>query len=120
MSISFSIKKSDLSLVQKALTKLSGTYRDRVKKEVAISALNIEAGAKQLVRVDTGRLRSSITPEFSADRLSASVGTNVKYAFEQEFGSVRQPQKGYTPFLGPAYRAEKPRFLAALKRAMRP
>jgi phage gpG-like protein len=120
MGVSISVGKSDLNLVQKTLLKLSKTYNSRVQQEVAKSALRIESTAKQLVRVDLGRLRSSIAPSYASDGLTASVGTNVEYALAQEFGDPSKPSYGYTPYLGPAYRAEKPRFLANIRKAMIP
>jgi len=60
-------------------------------------ALRVERTAKELVPVDTGMLRNSIT--HTADMKSARVGTSLSYAPDVEFGtSVQRAQ----PFLNPA------------------
>lgn len=90
------------------------------KKFLTKLALAVEGQAVLLCPVDTARLRNSITYSIEGDtqapgagaksedgvkpsttRQVAVVGTNVKYAPVQEFGSARQ---GYAqPFLRPAF-----------------
>lgn len=87
------------------------------KKEVTRKALRVEANAKKSMRgggkphtpskpgqpprVDTGRLRASITHEVHEGFLTvtARVGTNVKYAIFLEFGTSKMAAR---PFLRPA------------------
>lgn len=57
----------------------------------------LEAFAKQLCPVDTGRLRDSITHEVHGD--STSAGTNVEYAPYVELGTSKMAAK---PYLKPA------------------
>jgi HK97 gp10 family phage protein len=82
-----------------------------VARAVALSAFAIEAEAKRLVPVRTGRLRASITPHITAAR--GEVGTNVEYAPDVEFGNSSRPAK---PFLFPAWNQERPKFIGVLKR----
>ena len=53
-----------------------------VAKELVRRTVRIEAGAKRLTPVDTGRLRSSITRSLERDTtgLVGVVGTDVEYA----------------------------------------
>lgn len=59
-----------------------------VKRVVRKTAVRVEGRAKELVPVDTGRLRSSITHEIDASGFSGTVGTNVEYARDVEFGRM--------------------------------
>jgi phage gpG-like protein len=107
--------------IREAYKKIDG-QRIALLKEVGQAALetgyDIEATAKELVRVDTGRLRSSINTSFrkvGAKVIEVSVGTNVNYANAQEFGDPARPNYGYTPFLFPAYEQHKNGFLKAVQ-----
>lgn len=86
-----------------------------IKEAVKLSALSIEATAKQLCPVDTGRLRSSIHHEITAFGFNATVGTNVEYAPFIEFGTARQRAQ---PYLFPAAEAERTAFLRNIKAAL--
>jgi HK97 gp10 family phage protein len=68
--------------------------------------IQVEATAKRLCPVDTGRLRSSITHELGVDSrgLVGTVGTNVTYAPYVEFGTSRMRAQ---PFLRPALDAAR-------------
>lgn len=61
----------------------------------------VEAAAKRLCPVDTGRLRASISHVVTveAGEVVGVVGSNVDYAPHQEYGTSTQPG---TPFLRPA------------------
>lgn len=63
--------------------------------------LRVQAVARSLCPVDTGRLRSSIVMRKGRDGMGfyVEVGTSVSYAAFVEFGTSRQPAK---PFLTPA------------------
>ncbi len=100
----------------------------KFKKEVAFTTeqkliaagFEIEKDAKHMVRVDTGRLRSSISvnwtgsgmaegkienkakpgdgvkqPTSKPEEFTVVVGTNVNYGVAQEFGSSRQSGHAY-------------------------
>ena len=75
-----------------------------VAQTILKATLAVEREAKHLCPVDTGRLRSSITPEVAREgqEIVGRVGTNVEYAPYQEFGT--RFQHG-TPFLRPALSA---------------
>ena len=70
---------------------------DKIQKGLQKAVLVVERQAKEDCPVDTGRLRASITSEVSGDE--GKVGTNVEYAADVEFGTVRQSAQ---PFLFPA------------------
>uniref|UniRef100_A0A6M3KTR9 Putative tail protein n=1 Tax=viral metagenome TaxID=1070528 RepID=A0A6M3KTR9_9ZZZZ len=61
-------------------------------------------------RVQTGRLRSSITHEVEQGQVS--IGTNVYYGKYLEFGTVNHPPY---PWLYPAVESEKSKIIEALK-----
>ena len=56
-----------------------------VTTKIGMTAYKIERTAKQNCRVDTGRLRGSITT--NVKQLEAEVGSNVEYAGAVEFGT---------------------------------
>lgn len=89
-----------------ALDRLLESAAGPVAKDLARRAVRVDAAAKRLCPVDTGRLRSSINWRLAADArgLLALVGTNVHYAPHVEFGTFRtRPQ----PFLRPALQAAR-------------
>src|SRR5687768_16321338 len=97
--IKASVKRADIDKALKRLDAYSQEKQTEVKKQVAISAFAIEADAKQVVPVKTGRLRASIDSTFSQNGNSAEVGTDVSYGPSVEFGSSGRVAK---PFLFPA------------------
>jgi len=74
---------------------------DKLGKIVEAAALQVEAEAKRICPVDTGRLRNSIATA-KDKKTTAIVGTNVEYAPYVEFGTHKASAQ---PFLRPA--AEK-------------
>ena len=85
------------------------TVGERIAAEVASAieeaAALVEARAKELCPVRTGRLRDSIraeVTEIAGDVLRAEVGTDVPYAAAVEMGTRRSAAQ---PFLFPALEA---------------
>lgn len=101
----------------KALRFFQVDKKARVKKVVKTYTLLVGTTAKQLVAVDTGRLRSSIHEEFSNDELSGQVSTNVVYAPHQEFGTRKMKAQ---PFLFPAAERWRLAYLQAIAQALKP
>lgn len=58
-----------------------------------------EAYAKEIVPVDTGRLRNSLTYEVAADEQAVYIGSRVEYAPAVELGTSRMRPR---PYLKPA------------------
>jgi HK97 gp10 family phage protein len=75
---------------------------------VAMTALQIEAKAKQNAPVDTGALRNSISSQ-EIDRYTWHVGDGVEYGFFVELGTSRMSAQ---PFLIPALMSVERWFLA--------
>ena len=74
--------------------------QNAVFESVKATATKVSNVAKQIVPVDTGRLKSSIQISNLVERpASAEVGTNVEYAPFVEFGTSRQRAQ---PYLRPA------------------
>lgn len=69
-------------LNDRALSQLLESPQGGVGRELYRRGTRVQARARQLCPVDTGRLRSSITVEItsSRNRLACRVGTNVRYA----------------------------------------
>ena len=88
---------------QAALSALLTGPDGPVAKDLTRRALRVNATAKRLCAVDTGRLRASIAWRMERDwrGLCAIVGTNVSYAAPIEFGTRTQRAQ---PFLRPALR----------------
>lgn len=83
------IKKLDLS---------NKRIADAVTESIKATSLKVSNVAKQIVPVDTGRLKSSIQIS-NLTKVSAEVGTNVEYAPYVEFGTNKQRAQ---PYLRPA------------------
>jgi len=103
---------------------VTGRIEAEVGAAVEEAAALVEARAKELCPVRTGRLRDSIRAEVAAmagDVLRAEVGTDVAYASAVEMGAGRAAAQ---PFLLPALdacREEVRRIIAeAVRRALRP
>lgn len=114
----------------------------KVKDVVNKHALNIQKGAKRRVKVDTGRLRSSIAMEPYMEGMAIRVGTNVKYAPYVEHGTGKFAENGNgrkkpwmyknrdgqviwtqgqkpQPFLHPAANEEKAAYIKDMKRVLK-
>lgn len=83
------------------LTEALGGETGALATNVLKLCTQIEARAKQLCPVDTGRLRSSITSGLldGEDTITGVVGTDVEYAPYVELGTIRMEAR---PFLVPA------------------
>lgn len=89
MKIEFSVDLSDLEFDMDKLEKA-------ISEELETTAYKIERTSKELVPVDTGTLRRSITAEGS--RLEYDVFTNVEYAHYMEYGTSPHRIEG-NPYL---------------------
>ncbi len=86
----------------------------QLKNLVQETAINIEREAKELVPVDSGRLRSDIQiGDEAIDGLEVKVGTNVEYAPHVEFGTKNMPAQ---PYLNPAAEGERKNFNKKLQK----
>lgn len=92
----------DHGALQRLFTGLDGG----IAKDLTRRAIRVDAAAKRLCPVDTGRLRSSITWALDTDArgLFAIIGTDVTYAPYVELGTSRAPAQ---PFLRPALAAAR-------------
>lgn len=80
-------------------------HSSEVARDLQRRALKVEAAAKRLCPVDTGRLRSSITNRLDEDAagLFADIGSNVEYAIFVELGTQHAAAQPYLrPALGAA------------------
>lgn len=89
---------------QAAVHALLSSELGPVGRDLTRRALRVEAAAKRVCPVDTGRLRSSITHALAQDGgdVIAMVGTNVEYALDVEFGTSKMRAQ---PYLRPALSA---------------
>lgn len=101
--------KVDVQGLDKLITK----YEKRAnainaKAIVDLGTAMVEAQAKSLTPVDTGRLRNSehSTVTGNAQSAEGSVSTNVEYAPYVEFGTSKMKAQ---PYLRPAVRITKPK-----------
>lgn len=87
------------------LTELFESPTGPVAKDLSRRVTRVEATAKRLCPVDTGRLRASITHAIDRDSrgLVGVVGTDVDYAPYVELGTSKAPAQ---PYLRPALAAE--------------
>lgn len=98
--------------------RISRNANNEIEVALIKSALIVERDAKINCRVDTGRLRASISHRLfdEDDIVFTEVGTNVEYAKHVEFGTSKQSAK---PFLFPAYNNNKDKILKELAKAFR-
>jgi len=120
------IKVEGVAEVMKNLKKYQFIKTEACKIALKRGAFNIERAAKEGAPVDTGRLRASISVNWSGSSMGEgktgsqakpgdgvkkpsgpkelvyTVGTNVIYAPPQEFGTEKRPDSGH-PYLFPAY-----------------
>jgi len=85
--------------LQKALKRTPGIITEELGKAVRDLVLLVEAEAKRLCPVDTGKLRASITPVIES-WAAGYVGTNTHYAPHVEYGTRNMAAQ---PFLEPAF-----------------
>ena len=76
---------------------VKSAYDQARERSLEIIGLTAEKYAKEIVPVDTGRLRTSITHE--VDAKDVYIGSNVEYAPHVEYGTIHQKAQ---PFLRPA------------------
>ncbi|NLH62460.1 MAG: HK97 gp10 family phage protein [Ignavibacteriales bacterium] len=128
------INQAGLDRLQRKLQEMKKKYPAATKQGMIDTGFAIQKVAKELVRVDTGRLRASISvvwkggnsqvdPGFAdikaitppTDEYTVLVGTIVKYAAPQEFGTKFMKGK---PYLRPAFIQEVKNLLNNIKRRL--
>lgn len=99
------IKYNHLPQLAKRLPEVVGSL---VRK----AAYDIEAHAKSIVPVDTGKLKNSISVEMPKETL-AIIAPHTEYAGYVEYGTRRQRAK---PYMRPAAEKVAPSFLEACRK----
>lgn len=111
------IETGEIASLERLFDAADGDARRKARDAVRKSTFEIERGAKTRAAVDTGFMRNSISTAFTGDVYSdgytGEVGPGAYYAPYVEFGTDRMAPQ---PFLGPAYDAVEPSFLAAMRR----
>lgn len=111
----------DLYKVAAEFERKSGQVGKQGSAVLRKTALAIEATAKELVSVDTGFLKGSITTEFEGDgrfgEMTALIGPEAHYGGYVEWGTSRH---GPVPYMGPAMDRHVPEFTAALEQLADP
>jgi len=85
--IKLSLPPSEMREFRKWTEKISVEEEAKLKNLIARSGELITRSSKQDAPVDTGRLRSGISPSYSSDKLTYTVEVNVNYGAYQEFGT---------------------------------
>lgn len=80
---------------------------------VSKAASDLEAGAKERARVDTGAMKNSIQQTPTGAALQKTVFIGIDYGVHHEFGTVHIPAQ---PMIRPAADKVRPAFVAACKR----
>jgi HK97 gp10 family phage protein len=83
--MSYSLNITGVEEARKRFEKYGKDLELKLRRLVGSTAMSVSARAKINSPVDTGRLRASVTWEFTGQTM-AVVGTNVEYANFQEFG----------------------------------
>jgi len=100
--------------MKKAMKRFPGVIVEELGKAVTELVLLIESEAKRRCPVDTGNLRSSITPVVES-WAAGYVGTNVQYAPFVEYGTKHMAAQ---PYLEPAFIEGKRRAKDIFEKAM--
>lgn len=87
-----------LDAIFSAMDAYVANLENKAGQAVQGAGIETQAEAKKTVHVDTGRLRSSIQYA-KQGKMKCSVGTNVFYGPDQEFGTYKMAAH---PFLFPA------------------
>lgn len=103
------ILKYEIEITDKS-DEVSAAIHEAFRVSLERFGLLVEAYAKDLVHVVTGRLRNSITHYVDGD--SVFVGTNVEYAQYEEEGTSRRPPH---PFLRPALEEHKAEYIKIIE-----
>ena len=98
-----------MNKLNERLKRVVGAVRDQLNKAIILTAFDVEKDAKNLVRVDTGRLKTSIHTRIKD--LEADVSTNVVYAEVNEYV--------YKPFMRPALKMNESKFNNRVREAIR-
>ena len=88
MTDSITVKIEGIKELQSKFKLIENDIQEILSQSVSQGAAVVEREAKQIVHVDTGRLRNSIREiktESSATRAESQVGTDVEYGTDVEF-----------------------------------
>ena len=88
----------------------------KIESALDYGAMLVERDAKQIVRVDTGALKNSIS--IKKIKLGRKIGSSKIYASAQEFGRTDLSGYGYTPYLRPALRKNRNEIVQAVRKAI--
>jgi len=94
------------------LPRIAAQLPEVVSAIIHKAAFDVEANAKDIVPVDTGKLKNSITCEFPSQTI-AIIAPHTDYAIYVEIGTRRQRAK---PYMRPAAEKVAPAFFAAMQR----
>lgn len=104
----------EMNTVEQAFRRAGGRVGEKGSRVVRAAGFRIEATAKLFCPVDTGHLRSTISPQFIGDGRSggmeAVVTARAAYAGYVEHGTSRMAPYAY---MGPALDRVAPEFVAA-------
>lgn len=106
---------STVVIVSNNLPRFRRALTPMVAQMVAKAALDIEAHAKSMAPIDTGALANSIGAE-QVGELSWVVRVGVHYGIYVEFGTFKMAAQ---PYLTPAFMLVGPRFVSAVKTAVK-
>jgi len=93
------------------LPELQGLLHTRAGQVVRKTAFDVEAGAKERSRVDTGNMKNGWQTEMESD-LTAVVYNNVEYVIYHEFGTHKMSAQ---PMATPSAEAARPAFEVAMR-----
>jgi HK97 gp10 family phage protein len=94
------------------LPRIARQLPEAVGAIVRKAAFDVEANAKAVVPVDTGKLKNSITCEFPS-QTKAIIAPHTEYAGFVEYGTRKQRAQ---PYMRPAAEKVAPAFIEACKR----
>ena len=117
MANEITIKVNGIPEALASLKRYQKRKKEQIKIELRIGAFKVEALAKDVVAVLTGRLKSSVTTDDSdIEVLIMRVGTNVFYGPYVEFGTKHMEAR---PYLFPAFFTYENEIVKAIGRVLR-
>ncbi len=104
----------DIVITYDGIEALKGEVRKLAKEVVATTAFSVEANAKAVVPVRTGRLRNSITSKEEGD-LTWTIAPHTDYAIFVEYGTRFMRERSY---MRPAAEKVRAPFKAAMDKML--
>ena len=122
MAVTVKIKSGDLNKALKNIRKVKTGINKKTGLIIVKGAFDVDRKAKRIVPVEFSGLKTSIRVlNIRKDKLGASVGSDLDYAPNVEFGKPvgTGPHGGPKPYLKPAFDTVSPKIIKAIRQLLK-